>query len=245
MIALFAAMEFEARQLTGRLTPAGTLPGRFPLYRGRLAGRRVELVLTGPGKANAAAAAASYLASSAANACLLFGCGGAYAGSGLQIGDLALAESEILLDEGSDSPDGFLDLRQLGLPLLPEEPPLFNRIPLDDRLFRFGRERLRPFAAKTGRAFAGGPFVTVSTCTGTDRQGETRARASDGICENMEGGALALTARRYRIPLLELRGISNLAGRRERQNWDLPKAMEIAQQAVLHLLETWPGDDDD
>ncbi len=244
MIVLFAAMSVEARQLAEELNPAGTLPGRFPLFHGRLAGRPVELVLTGPGKANAAAAAACYLAGRRPEACLLFGCGGAYAGSGLRIGDLALAEAEVLLDEGSDAPEGFLDLQRLGLPLL-EDPPLFNRIPLDDRLFRQARKRLMDLVATDGRGFAGGTFVTVSTCTGTDRQGQARAAASGGICENMEGGALALVARRFGVPLLELRGISNLAARRQRQNWDLPKAVAIAQQAVRHLLATWPGGNDD
>ncbi|RME37816.1 MAG: hypothetical protein D6794_06385, partial [Deltaproteobacteria bacterium] len=109
MIALFAAMPVEAAELTDLLAPSPPLPGGFPRYRGRIADKEVELVLTGPGKVNAAAAGGIYLSATQPDLVLQFGCGGAYPQAALQPGDLALASCEILLDEGSDSPDGFLD----------------------------------------------------------------------------------------------------------------------------------------
>jgi futalosine hydrolase len=57
----------------------------------------------------------------------------------------------------------------------------------------------------------------------------------------MEGAASALVAVRFDIPFLELRGISNRAGNRNRQEWDLAGACRIAELALLALLPDWPG----
>lgn len=243
MLALFAAMPVEAGDLIDQLKAAPPLPGGFPRFSGRLAGRPVELVLTGPGKANAAAAAASCLASQRPDAILQFGCGGAYPQAALNIGDLALATCEILLDEGSDSPEGFLDFEDLGLPLV-ERPaaPLYNRFDFDSALVDELYDGLRSFAADNGISCGKGPFVTVSTCTGTDEQARQRWQDSLAVCENMEGAALALVAARFGVPMVELRGISNIAARRQRDEWDIPGACRNVRKALRHLLARWPGE---
>ena len=67
---------------------------------------------------------------------------------------------------------------------------------------------------------------------------ETRTGA---ICENMEGAAVALACRQLSVPLLEIRGISNRVEDRDTSRWDLTTAMAAVQEAVISLLEKWPG----
>lgn len=242
MLVLIAATEFETGLLRQHLAPAAPLAGGFPVFRGTLQQQDVLLVHSGIGKSNAAAAATTLLCGCQPEALINIGCGGAYASSELEVGDLALASAEVFADEGSDSESGFLDLEELDLPLCQlGETSLYNRLPTNSRLFASAHDVLERFADKSGIRLATGPFVTVSTCTGTDQQGEKRSSYSAGICENMEGAAIALMAIRFGTPFLEFRGISNLAGKRNREKWDLSGACQIAQRALLALLQKWPG----
>lgn len=242
MLALIAATAFETRLLRQELTATEPLAGGFPVFHGNLRQQQVRLVHSGVGKANAAAAATALLCSCRPTALISFGCGGAFDTSGLKNGDLALASAEIFADDGSNSASGFLDLEALGLPLWQQgSSRLYNRIPVNPHMFASARDSLGRFAAESGIQLETGPFVTVSTCTGTDQQGHNRASVTGGICENMEGAASALVAVRFDIPFLELRGISNRAGNRNRQEWDLAGACRIAELALLALLPDWPG----
>jgi futalosine hydrolase len=60
----------------------------------------------------------------------------------------------------------------------------------------------------------------------------------NAICENMEGAAVAHLCTLYKIPLFEIRGISNIVGVRDRRTWDLKLASRNCQQVVLETLET-------
>lgn len=238
MIALLAAVPFESELTRRRLAPCEVLDcGGFELYRGRLAGRAVTLLHTGVGKANAAAAATALVLLQRPQRLILFGCGGAFAGSGLAPGDLALASREIFGDEGAVTPDGFLDLEALGFPLLRRgSARYFNTFPLDPVGQAEALPRLQQFCRERGRRLALGPFVTVSTCSGSDPVAVQLETRSGGICENMEGAAVAAVCLRYGLPLLELRGISNRVGDRDLAAWDLRGGAAVAEEALLALL---------
>lgn len=236
-IAILAALPLETEIIRNYWGPwkISNLGG-FHLYRRKSAGMVIELLHSGIGKANAAAAA-TLLALHAPQALLVLGCGGALPGSTLQVGDLALASSEIFGDEGVLTPQGFQDLEAMHLPLLnSSSPPLYNSCPADRTWQQRIEEQLAPFAAAAGISLVSGPFVTVSTCSGTTVGGEILARRSGGICENMEGAAAALVCARHSIPFCELRGISNLVEDRNLAGWNLAGAAAIAQQALIVLL---------
>lgn len=236
-IAILAAVPFETELIRNFWGPWKISDhGGFHLYQRKSAGMMIELMHSGVGKANAAAAA-TLLALHHPQALLVLGCGGALPGSNLQIGDLALASSEIFGDEGVLTLQGFQDLEAMQLPLLSNtSPPLYNTCPVDLDWQERAREELTPFAVAAGISLLFGPFVTVSTCSGTKTGGEDLARRCGGICENMEGAAAALVCARHNIPFCELRGISNLVEDRNRETWDLAGAAQIAQQALISLL---------
>ena len=241
MLALIAAVPLETAWLRTFLTPLEVRHcAGLPLYRGRCFGQTLLLLHSGPGKANAAAALAALLETNRPEAVILFGCGGAIPGSGLEIGDLALATEEVFGDEGVLTDSGFMDLQQMELTQLHHDGrSYFNRFPLDRGLQQKTLSLLEYHASLRKRRLVSGPFVTVSCCTGTDSGGLELARRTGGICENMEGAAAALVCTRYRVPLLEIRGISNLAAQRDRASWDLKGASLAAQEAVAAILEEW------
>lgn len=188
------------------------------LARGTIAGREIGLLRTGVGPVNAAHALTAALAAERVGAVVCCGVGGAYAGSGLDLLDVACASEEVWGDLGAIAPEGFLDMQQLGFPVVDREPPLFNRLPLE----------IRP----VGRAV---PFVTVSTCSGTPESARTMQQRTGGSVESMEGAAVAQVALLHGIPAGELRAISNRAG--ERTGWRIREAAARAQAALLAWLE--------
>lgn len=244
MIALIAAVPLETELLRRSLSPCEVRHCYgYDLYRGSIFGRPLCLLHSGVGKASAAAAATALLAVCRPDALIMLGCGGAYPGSGLTVGDLALATAEIYGDEGVLAPTGFLDLEAIGLPLVERDGVrLYNRFPVDLKLLEKARPLLAQAAESSGLKLAAGSFVTVSTGSGTVRAGVELARRTGGICENMEGAAVAQICIRQQIPFLEVRGISNLVEDRDLSRWNLKAGAESAQRAVQVLLAGWHGD---
>lgn len=232
-IVLICAVEFEARPLRARVDHLKEIVvGRRPAWRGQLEDREVVIVPGGMGKTNAAQAITAALESFEAAGVIGFGVGGAYLGAGLVPGELALATEEHYGDEGVDTPAGWISCEGIGIPLLDMDgDQLFNRIPVDPMALRAAASAL-PDATP-------GPFVTVSTCSGTAARGAELSRRFGAICETMEGAAFAHVARLYDIPYLEVRGISNLVEDRDLSNWRLEDASHAAARAVAAIVATW------
>lgn len=187
------------------------------LLRERLAGnRRVQIVRTGVGPVNAAVAVTTFLAREAPQAIVVCGIGGAYPGSGLRVGDVACADSECYGDLGAASPTGFLDMKALGFPVIEWPTLLYNDLPM----------QVCPAERRV-------KFVTVSTCTGTADAANSIETRTGGAVENMEGAAVAHVAHLYRVPVGEVRGISNIVTDRDPKAWKIKEAAAAAQEAVL------------
>lgn len=234
-ILILAAVPRELELLTAALEDAKSATDTvFPAIEGYIGASRLVCCAAGVGKANAAAAAAALIERHRPALIISTGCGGAYPGSGLSVGDLAVASDEIFGDEGVTTPTGWMDLHQMGLPLLSEgERFWYNSIPLA----RHEAEKAMQLADSHGLHLTRGRFVTVSGCSGTKTRGLELGRRHQAICENMEGAAVALTALRYGIPCLEIRGISNLVEDRDMSRWDISRAVEAAQRFVIKVVD--------
>jgi len=92
-------------------------------------------------------------------------------------------------------------------------------------------------AAQLGTAtLPTGRFLTVATCSGTNARGEELKDRFDGICENMEGAAVALIAARYGIECMELRGISNYVEDRDSSRWNISLAVANSQKFLEQFI---------
>lgn len=237
MIALIAATSLESEQLCSLLAASDPLPGGFPVFHGFLGAHEVRLVISGVGKANAAAATALLLAQVLPSLVVSFGCGGAFPESGLHLGDLALATAEAYGDEGVETPQGFLDMKSLGFSFLEQagHPAIFE-FPVPSPWLRLAQVRLADTAQRRRCRLHLGRFVTVSSCSGSNLRSAAISARSHALCETMEGAAVAQMCAAFGRPYLNLRGISNLTSDRDLRCWDLPRAVSAAQEAVADLL---------
>ena len=76
----------------------------------------------------------------------------------------------------------------------------------------------------------------MSCASGTAARAQQLGHELHGLCENMEGAAAARVCDAFRLPLLELRCISNIAGEADKKNWRLREACSRAGQAAALLL---------
>lgn len=241
MICLLAATPHETKLLRQQLplAPDLLLPGQT--FSGQFCNEKILLLHTGIGISSAASSLTRLLEHVAPSLLIAFGCGGSYPASGLVNGDLALATSEYFGDLGVASKQGFIPLSELGLKQPTVGPPLFSQqFELVAAWQQAAGQLLSQAKELADIQIASGPFVTVNTVSGTVELCSQLEQLEPGICENMEGAALAQAAASYDIPLLELRGISNPCGSREPTDWDLPAGMNVAQKAVLRLLKEMP-----
>jgi futalosine hydrolase len=233
-LALLCSVPLECRHLLAQLAaPRELRVGRKPAWDGVLAGAPVLLMPTGMGKSNAAHAVTAVLETREVRAVVCFGVAGAFPGAALELGEVALASAEVYGDEGVESPTGWLSTEQMGIPLLEMSGrPVFNQIEVDAALVGRARAALEATGIKTRV----GPFVTVSTCSGTALRGAELARRSGAICEAMEGAAVAHVAALYEVPFLELRAVSNRVEDRDLSRWRLDEAAAAAQDALQVLV---------
>lgn len=241
MIAIVAAVPDETRFLRRSIFPCEVRRcGHRDLYCGSMFGHRMAVLHTGIGKINAASAVTVLLEREKPTTLIVTGCCGAYPDQGVAQGDLVLASEEICADEGVLTPDGFKDFATLGFSLLQSKGiGLKSRFVVDVRLRDNALPHLERFCREAGIRLGTGPLVTVSTCSGTARAGRALQLRTGGLGENMEGAAVAQICEQYKVPFLELRGVSNMVEDRDLSNWDLDGAAGRAQQALIALLRGW------
>ncbi len=226
--AILSSMPFESEKVIAVTKKVRTakVAGKT-VYRGKLSGHDVLLLNSGLGKVNAAHSATCLIENYPVKGVINIGVGGAYPGSGLKIGDVAIASKEIYGDEGVITSKGWDSLKKIGIPLvLDGKKKYFNEFLLNNSLLI---KSAQPVTKS-------GPFITVSSTTGTLKRAIELEKRFDAICENMEGAAIAQVCTIYKIPMLEIRGISNKVGERDKRKWDLGLASENCQKLLLKLL---------
>ncbi len=231
---LVVAAPAEARAVRAGLVGGLGLPQKQPLAHPSpnwywplsALGADIDLLETGVGKANAAAAVAKRLDPSRHALVLNLGIAGSLPGPDRpSLGDSILATTSLYADEGVLTPAGFQSIVEMGFPpgplaglAVPGTPDLLTA--------------LRPLAARAG------PIATVSTCSGTDALAHEVARRTGAIAEGMEGAAIAHTLARLSptIAFAEFRVISNTTGDRSEQQWDIRAAFDRLSALVALLI---------
>lgn len=210
MILLVAATEMEA----------------LPLAEGRN-GQPHEMLVAGVGPLETAMRLTRRLCEVGSEISLVlnFGVAGAYVGSGADVLDICLAESEVMGDFGIchaeriEPFDGQLASRSV--------------FPLDSRYVAQAGALL----AQQGFGCKKGVFVTVNGVSATAARGALLRAAHNGLCENMEGGAVARVCEEFAVPCLEVRCVSNMVEDRNPGNWQLAAAVRKCGQAVSLLVD--------
>jgi futalosine hydrolase len=219
MILVTAATDFEMQPFRSASLPEG-----------------IYSLVTGIGPLETAVSLCSWLNGNGAavTAVINFGVAGAYVplegGKAPQVLDICLAEEEVLGDLGICFDDRIDRIDGPGL----RTPVSFS---MDPRLLVQAEHAL----SDRGIAFHRGPFVTVCCASGTARRGGVLARQYHGVCENMEGAAVARVCGEFGLPCLELRCISNLVEDRDTGRWQLRNACMKAGEAAALVAARFAG----
>ena len=81
------------------------------------------------------------------------------------------------------------------------------------------------------------PLLTVCAASATPAQAEFRQRRYGASAEDMEGFAVAMACGLQNVPLEIIRGISNVAGDRNKSNWQIKDALNSAVTELGDVLE--------
>ncbi len=139
--------------------------------------------------------------------------------------DICIAETEVLGDMGICYP--------LRIDDLSDQIYSSNYFFLEKRLITSAKRVLQNHGVKS---FSGN-FVTVNCVSGTERRGEVLRRKYDGLCENMEGAAIARVCEEFSLPFLQVRCISNYVEDRDTKRWKMQQACEKSGHVAALIIE--------
>lgn len=241
-LVLLTATRLEAEPFLGTLQGSESLEvAGIHTWRGSLGSEPkailVALVVGGYDKVNASHALTCLLLAACPALVLQVGVAGAYPGSGLAVGDLALATEEVYADTGVLAPEGWLSTEAIGLALARVGGQEHGNVfPLDPGLvgaaFRVVQEAAWP---EPRPRITAGRCLTSSLVTGRVADGRALAERWHALAESMEGAAAAHVCVLHGVPFLEVRGISNLVADRDKAGWDLNGAAARAAAAALAI----------
>lgn len=178
--------------------------------------RGVETILTGVGPVEASCTVAHALAQERYKLVVSAGIAGALEGAA-GVGDGVVVASdalELALEDGRPI-------------VLPAGEQVVDRAHSDPALV--ARLRARGFAALSG--------ITVSRVTASEETAQRLARLGAQV-ETMEGFAVLRAAERAGVAAIELRGISNRVGSRDRSGWNFDAGVAGLDRILRVLFET-------
>ena len=160
---------------------------------------------------------------------VLVGIAGTYDEHRLPVGAAATFDEVVLDGVGAGQGAGFRDASALGFAHWPGSDDTC-RDPISERLL------LDPLL---GSDSAVSHRLLVTTCAASSSPSEAAARRGtykDALAEDMEAFAVALACALHRVPVSVVRGISNVAGDRQRSHWKVEAALRGAARLLEDVL---------
>jgi len=181
-------------------------------------GPDVEFLVTGVGMVATAAKTARALALSRYDLALNFGVCGSF-DRRLQPGRVVHVVSDRIAELGAEDDDAFLTVEELGLP---GDPAFVNAQPPDIEL-------LQNLPAVSG--------ITVNTVHGNARSIAAIVRRFSPQVETMEGAAFMHACLISQVPFAQVRAVSNVVEKRNREAWNLGEAVANLNRCAKSILE--------
>lgn len=122
---------------------------------------------------------------------------------------------------GAGSGDGFIAASEMGWRQWPDSPLISDSIRLNNENSE--------------------PCVTLLTCcAASSNEHDVQLRLKkypNAVAEDMEGFSVAAACRFAGLPLRVVRGISNRAGDRNKDNWQVQEAMSAVEKSILRVFD--------
>ncbi len=157
------------------------------------------------------------------------GIAGSYDMEAFPMGSAAIVSEEHFGDLGFETDNGFKDLFQYGI--LQK-----NGIPYTDGALK--RVAL-PFTQVEQQLakYKEGIGITVQTVTGDPEKVNSLIERYHPHIESMEGAAVYFACIMEKVPVVELRTVSNAVGERDMKKWDIPAALTTLEKCCTEILE--------
>jgi len=183
----------------------------------------IDVLISGIGIMHTTYSLMNYLMDHQPDAWIQIGIGGAFDRS-LEIGNVYLIESEVLVDFGAQDTDGrIIDQFELGW-MKPDQHPYSNELLSCPHI---PSELPMPIASG----------MTTVYSHGYDDKIEKLSDGLHGQIENMEGAAFFYVSLMKKIPFLSIRAVSNYVESRDTSKWEINLAVNRLRDEILELLK--------
>ena len=185
--------------------------------------------LCGFGPVAAAARTTSQIAIHKPDRVLLIGIAGTFNASVLPVGSAAFLPRVIMHGIGVGTDETFVPAGEMG----------FQHWRGEGEESAIGDEII----LSTPCSSISGSLLTCSAASASAQDMRNRLDRYPGVvAEDMEGYAVALACRLENVPLVIVRGISNVVGDRLSKNWQIPQALIAAWSLAEEAIECAPWD---
>lgn len=180
-----------------------------------------DILITGVGQTATAFHLGKLLGASKYAAAINIGICGSFH-STMVPGTLVKMESDCFADLGAEDDTDWLDVYDLNL--------------AGRNDFPFSDGQLIPEPIPAFRHIQGVKGVTVNRTSGSDATIEKMKKYFEADVETMEGAAFYYACMMMDVPCIQLRGISNFIEKRNRNNWEIDKALTaLHKELKLHF----------
>ncbi|MBY6038180.1 futalosine hydrolase [Fictibacillus nanhaiensis] len=199
---------------------------REAILRGIGTDPRIDVRLAGVGPISAGIQTAKALTANKYDFVINMGIAGGFVQKA-EIGSVVIADEILCADLGAESGEGFIPLDELGF-------GESTRMKVDHESVQVLTDALK----RAGLSAQTGTILTLSTVTGTrETSSELLERVPMAVAEAMEGYGVAMAAKEFGVPALEVRSISNPIGPRDRSAWRIKEALDTLESASKVIVE--------
>jgi futalosine hydrolase len=223
-VLVVAATVAEINPLVTGLSRVADAGPRVTRY--HLAGRDVDVLVSGVGMVATAAWCARVLSAERFDVALNFGVCGSFRAT-LEPGSLVHVASDRLVELGAEDGETFLTIQQMGL--------------LGGDEFPFAHGRLVNSSPPPIELLADLPAVdgvTVNTVHGDERTIARVVERFNPDVESMEGAGFMYSCLIHGVPFAQVRAVSNRVERRNRAAWKLDEAIAALNATARRILES-------
>ncbi|MEM9918961.1 MAG: futalosine hydrolase [Bacteroidota bacterium] len=218
---IVSATPFEVAPVNEHLTQHFKTNKEGFLQRGQL---EVQLLCTGVGMTATAYALSRQLQHQQYDLIVNAGIAGAFSGRGLQIGDVVSVASEQFADLGvEDSQAKFTDVHEMAL--------------VDGNSFPFSGSKLLNPSADQYKFLPSVAALTVNKVHGSAGSIQKIMEKYPADIESMEGAAFFYCCLMEKQNFLQIRSISNEVEVRNKDNWNIPLAIDNLNKVLLQMME--------
>ena len=176
---------------------------------------KLEFLVTGPGMVSTTYELTHFLRENKFDLAVNCGLAGSFVRT-IKIGEVVEVNTDTLSELGAEDDEQFLSLAEIGLE---------------------GRNDFQSSArTNSNHDFKKVKGITVNTVHGNMASIEKVIKKYKPEIESMEGAAFFYVCEKENIPSIQLRAISNYVERRNKDNWNIPLALQNLKLALEKLL---------